>query len=68
MMPILDGMVLKILYSCLGAWIQDFECHDAKRGIADISVENANYGVFGQALYISQWVLAIGKQFINYTF
>jgi hypothetical protein len=49
-MPILDGMVLEILYSCLGAWIQDFKCHDAKRGIAGTPVANANYGVFGQAL------------------
>jgi len=54
-MPILDGMVLEILYSCLGAWIQDFKCHDAKRDIAGIPVANANYGVFGQALhYIRQ--------------
>jgi len=46
----LDGVVLEKFYSCLGAWIQDFECYDAKRGIAGISVVNANYGVFGQAL------------------
>jgi len=48
----LDGVVLEKFYSCLGAWIQDFECYDAKRGIAGISVVNANYGVFGQALFI----------------
>ncbi len=49
-MSILDGRVLEILYSCLAAWIQDFECHDAKRGIAGTPVVNANYEVFGQAL------------------
>jgi len=50
-MPILDGVVLEIFYSCLGAWIQDFECYDTKRGIAGSPVANANYEVFGQALF-----------------
>jgi len=49
-MHILDGMVLEILYLCLGACIKDFKWHGAKRGIAGIPVANANYGVFGQAL------------------
>jgi len=47
-MPILDGVVLEIFYSSylepdvpVGAWIQDFECYDTKRGIAGSPVANA---------------------------
>ena len=32
-------------------WIKDLKNHDAKRGVADLSVGDANYGVFGQALF-----------------
>jgi len=50
MLPILEGRVLQILFACLGAWIQDLKWYDTKRGGTGIPVENANYGVFGQAL------------------
>jgi hypothetical protein len=46
----LNGGVLKILRSCLGAWIKDLKKYDAKRDAAGIPVENPNYGVCGQAL------------------
>ena len=38
-MAILKGRVLLIFYSCLGAWILNLKCHDAKRDIAGTPVE-----------------------------
>jgi len=49
-MPILDGRLLEIFYSCLMAWIQDFNWHDVKKDFAGTQVPNENYGFFGQAL------------------
>ena len=42
-------MVL-ILRSCHRAWVKDLKHYGAKRDAADLSVKDANQGVFGQAL------------------
>jgi len=44
-MPILDGRILLILRSCLGAWIKDLKNNDAKRGVAGNPVEKC--GLWG---------------------
>jgi len=60
MPPILEGRVLQILLASylepdvpVGAWRQDLKWHDTKRGVTGVPVEDANYGVFGQALFIT---------------
>jgi len=57
MPPILEGRMLQILFASypepdvpVGVWIQDLKWYDTKRGGTGIPVENANHGVFGQAL------------------
>jgi len=45
-MPILEGRILLILPSCLGAWIKDLKNNDAKRGVAGTPVEKCGLWVF----------------------
>ncbi len=51
-MAIWDGKVLFIQHQCLGALMLNKKCFGAQRDISDLSVEDANYGVLDQALYI----------------
>jgi len=46
----LNGRNVLILRSCLGAWIKDLNYYNTKRGAADLSVNDANYVIFGLAL------------------
>ena len=52
-MPILDGVVLEIFYSCLGHGYRISSATTPKEVSPVLRLENANYGVFGQALDIT---------------